>query len=83
MKVKELVQEVELEITQESKEKAKRIIRERLLEIQAMRKVLDNAEKHLQKLLEMDVVDIASELSFPNVPVPAGPIVRTRSCRHE
>jgi len=58
MKMNDLVQEVKAEIEHETKEKAKRILKERIKEIQEIKKVLRRAEKQLNELLCMGIEDI-------------------------
>lgn len=58
MKMNDLVQEVKAEIEHETKEKAKRILKERIREVQEIKKAAFLAEKQLNELLEMDVDDV-------------------------
>jgi hypothetical protein len=58
MKMNDLVQEVKAEIKHETKEKAKRILKERIREVQEIKKAAELSEQHLNKLLEMDVDDV-------------------------
>jgi len=58
MQVNDLVQEVKAEIETENKERAKAILKERIKEIQEIKKVLRRAEKQLNELLCMDIEDI-------------------------
>ena len=58
MKLFDLVDEVRIRIEDEKKEIAKEIIKERILEIQAMKKVLTKAEKQLNELLHKDIDDV-------------------------
>jgi len=52
MQMKELLEGIEQEIKRDELVKAQEIIKERLLEIQAIRRTLDKLEKQLQNLLE-------------------------------
>ena len=58
MKLLDLVDDVRRIIEDEKKEIAKEILKERILEIQAMKKVLTKAEKQLNELLGKEIDDV-------------------------
>ena len=58
MKLLDLVDDVRRIIEDEKKEIAKEILKERILEIQAMKKVLTKAENQLSELLHKDIDDV-------------------------
>lgn len=58
MKMNDLVQEVKAEIEQETKERAKCILKERIKEVQEIKKAAILAETQLNKLLDMDIGDV-------------------------
>jgi len=58
MKVQEIMHEVLAEIKDEQKDAAKKILKERVVEIQLLKSCLDNAEKQLNELLKKDIIDV-------------------------
>ena len=66
MKVKELESEVIAEITEEKMDRIHDLLREKRLEIDAVKKVLKELETEYNILLEMDVDDFI----FPNEQTP-------------
>ena len=57
MKVKDVMTEVQAEITAERVKRIKRLLKEKQLELDAARKVLEKLESDMTALLEMDVDD--------------------------
>jgi len=57
MKVKDVMTEVQADITAERKERVKRLLKEKQLELDAARKVLKKLESDMDALLERDVDD--------------------------
>jgi len=57
MKAKDLVKNVKLEILEEKSEKLRNLIRERLLEIQESKQILEIMERDFNELMETDVDD--------------------------
>ena len=58
MKLQEIMPEVLAEIKDEQEDVVKEILKEKLIEIQMMKLCLDKAEKQLNDLIEMDIVDV-------------------------
>lgn len=58
MKMSELFEEVLHDIEKDDKEAAKAVIKERLIEIRNMKKILSKAESKLQDLLNKDIEDV-------------------------
>ena len=58
MKMQDLVSEVKAEIENENREQAKAILKERILEIQSMKKCLWVAEEQLNNILSKGIEDV-------------------------
>ena len=58
MKLSDFVKDVELEIEQDKIKHAKSILKERLLEIQRAKKILNKMETQLKDLIGKDIDDV-------------------------
>lgn len=62
MKLKELLEDINEEIESDKVKKAKKIVKEKMIEINEIKKALEKAELNLEKLLRLDIDEIENDV---------------------